>query len=234
LEYEETLLEEARGLGHGSRDGRRLSDLELLSVLQHHGAATRLLDFTRNAFTALWFAANANLDRNGLLVAIREEPGSYARLRAERQVDRPLKDVLEGLQVAGSEAAYAQERFALWEPRYLFDRMRVQQSIFVLGRIRNERWGSAPFGLRDPHLDGPPDNLMLVAVPAALKQKLSEKSGHSASWESVFGLSDRYLFPELGGYASSNSAGSDFHESFFSRASEGTVVGRMSKDELDR
>lgn len=234
LEYEEALLEEARSLGHGLRDGRRLSDLELLSVLQHHGAATRMLDFTRNAFTALWFAANAHLDSDGLVVAVREEPGSYARLRTEKQVNRPLKDVLKGLRVPKGEAASAQEKFALWEPRYLFDRMRVQQSVFILGRIRKEKWGSAPFGLRDPNSEAPPSNVLFVAIPSALKRKLAEKSGHSASWESVFGISDRYMFPELDGYANANSAGSGFHESFFSRGSEGTVVGRMSKDELDR
>ena len=175
-------------------------------MLQHHGAATRLLDFTRNAFIALWFAANASLDSDGLVVAIREEPGSYDRLRTEKQVECPLKDVLMSLHT-GRETAGAQEKFALWEPRYLFDRMRVQQSLFVLGRIRNEKWGSAPFGLRDPNSKEPPANVLFVAVPAVLKRKLAEKAGYSASWESVFGFSDRYLFPELDGYANANSAG---------------------------
>lgn len=232
LDYEETLLEEARNLGHGSRDGRRLSDLELLSVLQHHGAATRLLDFTRNAFIALWFAANANLDRDGLVIAVREEPGSYVRLRTEKQVELTFKNVLKSLQVVGG-APNAQEKFALWESGYLFDRMRVQQSVFVLGRVRKKIWGSAPFGLGDPGSERPPDNLLFIAVPQTLKRKLAEKTGHSASWESVFGYSDRYLFPELDGYARANSAGSSFHEAFFSRASEGTVVGQISKDQLD-
>lgn len=39
--YESQLLDNARLAGHGHVDGRRLNDLELLTVLQHHGAAPR-------------------------------------------------------------------------------------------------------------------------------------------------------------------------------------------------
>jgi FRG domain len=52
VEYETRLLQQARLAGHGYAGGRSLSDLELMGLLQHHGAATRLLDFTENAFIA--------------------------------------------------------------------------------------------------------------------------------------------------------------------------------------
>jgi hypothetical protein len=227
LDYERKLLDEARALGHGLRDGRRLSDLDLLSVLQHHGAATRLLDFTKNAFVALWFAARSNQDRDGLVVAIREEPGSYDVLRTEEQTERSLEDILRSLRVDDKGVPLPQERFALWEPRYLFDRMRVQHSVFVMGSIRKREWGSAPFGLSQGSSETPPDNLLFFVVPKTLKEKLADKAGRSASWESVFGYSDRYLFPELDGYARANSADDGFHEAFFKRGSEGTVVGTL-------
>jgi len=47
--YEETLLEQATHKGYRYSNDKRLTDLELLARLQHHGAATKLLDFTRNA-----------------------------------------------------------------------------------------------------------------------------------------------------------------------------------------
>src|SRR6266404_2469373 len=54
ISYEENLLKHATHRGYRYLDGRELSDLELLARLQHHGAATRLVDATRSAFIALW------------------------------------------------------------------------------------------------------------------------------------------------------------------------------------
>lgn len=54
--HKQEILEPARMDGHGFKDGRKLSDLELLADLQHNGAATCLIDFTRNFLAALWFA----------------------------------------------------------------------------------------------------------------------------------------------------------------------------------
>ena len=51
--YERDLVEHARLAGHGYAEGRRISDLELLALLQHHGAATRLLDFLAGATKTL-------------------------------------------------------------------------------------------------------------------------------------------------------------------------------------
>ena len=57
VEYHNALLESVRLRGW-NRDfsGRKLNDLELLAKLQHHGAATCLLDFTTRFDIALWFA----------------------------------------------------------------------------------------------------------------------------------------------------------------------------------
>lgn len=44
--HDEQLLDKARLQGYGYQSGRRLGDLELLALLRHHGAATRLVDFT--------------------------------------------------------------------------------------------------------------------------------------------------------------------------------------------
>ena len=55
--YIKQLLQDARALKLQEREGgRSLTDFQLLSELQHYGAATCLIDFTRNASVALWFA----------------------------------------------------------------------------------------------------------------------------------------------------------------------------------
>ncbi|HEX3960260.1 MAG TPA: FRG domain-containing protein [Trebonia sp.] len=58
---ERALVERARAAGLGSE----LGELELLARLQHHGAATRLLDCSRNAFVALWFACRWEPEQDG-------------------------------------------------------------------------------------------------------------------------------------------------------------------------
>ena len=56
VDYHNSLLGEMRQKGFGIRDGRTLSDLELLTELQHFEAATCLLDFTESPLVALYFA----------------------------------------------------------------------------------------------------------------------------------------------------------------------------------
>jgi FRG domain len=68
--YETQLLYNARLAGHGHHEGRQLGDLELLAMLQHHGAATRLLDFTENLLVAAWFACQAHVEGFGLLLGV--------------------------------------------------------------------------------------------------------------------------------------------------------------------
>ena len=76
LKIIEEMLEKARHLGHDLKNGQRLSALELLAELQHFGAATCLIDFTRNPLFALWIAcqrSSSNLQENGKVVALRSD-----------------------------------------------------------------------------------------------------------------------------------------------------------------
>lgn len=53
LEINKGLIRDARLFEHDRRTGRELSDLEILSELQHFRAATCLIDFTYSAQIAL-------------------------------------------------------------------------------------------------------------------------------------------------------------------------------------
>ena len=71
--WEDILLNEAKkNLYDYDERGRKLSDVELLAKLQHYGAATRLLDFTKNVLIALWFCVSDTncKDEYGLLIGI--------------------------------------------------------------------------------------------------------------------------------------------------------------------
>ena len=66
IEYHrDNLLQTGKLRNYDKREGNQLADLELLADLQHHGAATCLLDFTRNALVALWFACEDSHRESG-------------------------------------------------------------------------------------------------------------------------------------------------------------------------
>lgn len=225
-EYEERLLAQARLIGHGFRNGRELSDLELLSVLRHYGAATRLMDFTRNAFVALWFATRSRSGSYGLLMGVDPRPGAARRVRTKEHLEKSLRSLMDRKNL--------QRKFLLWEPRHLFDRMRVQQSLFVLGPVARRSWGSAPFGLQAKDPEKVPEELILVAVSPQLKEQLRDVDGYKASWRSLFGYEERYMFPDLEGYAGSHGSSAPFHRDFFAEPRyEGEPVGAWIDPETD-
>lgn len=63
-------------------DGFDSSDLQRLSVLQHQGAATGLLDFTESPLVALWFACAEEPEENAKKRMPRSSSSTSAILRS--------------------------------------------------------------------------------------------------------------------------------------------------------
>ena len=96
--------------------GEPLTDVQMLSVLQHQGAATMLLDFTENPLVALWFACADKPKRAGKVFAV--DIGDPLEWTNGRKVERPL-DEDQGL--------------VYYEPdRSLGVRIVAQQSVFLI------------------------------------------------------------------------------------------------------
>lgn len=191
--HEQVLVEHARAAGFAEG----LGELELLAWLQHHGAATRLLDCTRNAFVALWFACQRSWEPDGLLIGFRlRDDANIETGMLGWDIDRLLE--------------HAEGRVLWWQPRALSARIPAQHAVFVLGKVVDERWGSIglqgrPIG-RSAFGDVP--GVALILIPSALKEEMHR------SWQDLFGFSEETLFPDPNGFARAHSVDREFQDYF--------------------
>lgn len=178
---EKTIIERTRSAGIA----RDLCELELLARLQHHGAATRLLDCTRNAFVALWFACRGQPEQDALLIGFRlaEHAVHLNTEMLQWDIDKLL--------------AHGEGKPLWWQPRDLSRRISAQQAVFVFGPIVDEPWGSMRLGDGDIDVGdiGNIPGAALVLIPKSLKDALN------ATWGDLFGFSEESLFPDFDGFA---------------------------------
>ena len=128
LKLNKRLIEDARSRGHDQKDGRSLSELELLAELQHFGAATCLIDFTRSTLIALWFACEGGTEDenndNGKVFAVCRD----IRLKTVTS-DLIQKPIGHFFQVDQKN----QYQLYQWEPKLQNSRIIAQRSVFVFG-----------------------------------------------------------------------------------------------------
>lgn len=93
-------------------------DLEILAQLQHFGAATGLIDFTRQPSVALWFACNRFHNKNGAVYIL-------CSSKTEELSQEGLEEKLESI--------YEDGALLSWEPAPSENRIVAQSSVFVLG-----------------------------------------------------------------------------------------------------
>jgi len=192
--HEKAVIERCREAGFLEPN----AELELLAKLQHHGGATRLLDCTRNAFVALWFASQGPLDSDGILVGFRLSS------------DRALKLDTKMLECTVDELLQeAEGRLLWWQPRQSHPRIAAQQALFVFSEHVDRPWGSVNLtGERDMTGIGDVPGIVSMLVSSDLKQSLEP------CWEPVFGFAEETLFPDFDGFASSQGISKSFPHGF--------------------
>lgn len=128
LRINERLIEDARNRGHDQKDGRTLSDLELLAELQHFGAATCLIDFTRSALIALWFACEKGTEDenngNGKVIAACRD------IRLKTVTSDLIQEPLGHFFQVSQKKQY---QLYQWEPKLQNNRIIAQHSVFIFG-----------------------------------------------------------------------------------------------------
>ena len=143
--YVDHLLNEAGLQGFRVRQGKILSDLEMLAELQHYGAATCLIDFTTNSLIALYFACREDSDKPGKVVAMTTDDVDRFSTIGYEDLNSPVKEFLN------------QGKLWKWVPSGLNNRIVARQSVFVFGEGRIAE-----------------DGFEKIKIPAASKKKIIE------------------------------------------------------------
>lgn len=128
------LIEKARLLGYDQKNGQRLFDLELLAELQHFGAATCLIDFTRNALVALWMACQQSTtgEANGKVFAVRSDDS------ARFETITPKLITGKGIAHFFEPDRHGGYLLYQWQPKHQNNRIIAQQSVFIFGGAQVE------------------------------------------------------------------------------------------------
>ena len=124
----QNLVNQAKLKGYDKKEFSRLSDLEILADLQHHGAATCLMDFTKNFLTALYFACQTGKNNNpndGCVFVMKS-----SQLQ-KMEVEDMQKDITEILN---------QEKLFYWIPSQINKRIIAQQGVFLTWKAHCRRF----------------------------------------------------------------------------------------------
>lgn len=179
--YEENLLAHATHKGYRFQEGKMLSDFELLAKLQHHGAATRLIDFSRNALIALWFCVCENPQTTGLLIGLNAEYlGGYESLDIKVGYTTQVKLLKEI------------EHPATFEPPVVTPRVAAQHSQFIYSSLTNSSRGCIK-------LHSNTKANLFIAISPDLKNRVED------ILEKCFDLRYYTLFPDIDGFGKANS-----------------------------
>ncbi len=181
VEMVRMLISRSRRNGHDVKHGRELEDLALLANLQHNGAATCMIDFTKNSLVALYFACatiNSEDDNNanGKVFAFNS---SNANLYDEISI----KGFGEKIEYWFKE--YEQNK-KLWilSPKRLSNRISAQQSVFVFG---------------SPTIPTKNFDTCEIKNKKAIMEELK-----------TYGISEETLFDDFGGFSIQNSANKEY------------------------
>ena len=126
IEINKSVIEQARRRVYDLKNGRVLSDLEILAEMQHFRVATCLIDFTYSAEVALWFACYSSSDGqlDGKVVAVCN--------------DHRIKEITSEMQDKSIDNFFKKDEIGeyplyQWQPTHLNNRIIRQHSVFLFG-----------------------------------------------------------------------------------------------------
>ncbi len=170
--YTVELLNDASLRGFRERQSKNLSDLEMLAELQHYGAATCLIDFSENAMIALWFACYECPSYDGKVVAVETGDTTDFFTISYEDIDKPIESFID------------QGKLWKWKPDSINNRIVSQQSTFLFGKGRIEKWN---------------------VDYKEIEIEVNKKGNIRETLKKSFGIGEQSLFNDLDGFARYNS-----------------------------
>ena len=213
IEYLKDLLKKARNRRFDRREGVKLHSLEILAELQHNGAATCLMDFTRDSLIALWFACQSQglhgEDEDGKVVAL--SLFGTAKISEPTDEDAFLEDSTPKSEKSVVDSILTANKLWVWEALRLNERIAAQKSVFVFG---------------GKEID---DNTPAVLVSKDVKQDILRDLNKN------FGMTSESLFPDLPGFAQENAHDKPNPVNVFSYLDQGFdyLIGGRFQEAID-
>lgn len=239
---ERQYIDYARRWGIGLTEYGRVPDLHLLSMLQHHGVPTRLIDVSYNPMTALWFAcADPKFqDEPGVLVSITVVDSKIFWTTDMPHAQASSIDIVEQAQLRAA-LHYSEEhsQAVLVEPRIRDPRMAVQEGLFLTSAVPSasshgpvQGFPAAPdmsvyveaLKLCPEDVDYPDAgsvglHVMGIVLTPEVKSQMRVYLGRN------FNRSARTMYPDMSGYAEAVRSGQiSFGASGSDKIPEGTCI----------
>lgn len=163
-------------------------DLEILGDLQHNGAGTCLVDFSRNVLISLWFACgNMRGEEDGKLYCydINDDliKRNCLKIIKETDLEKPIEKLLVETKHITNYCSNTEYSFFMWTPSNLNNRIARQDSVFV--------FGLPPFSIKD-------HSILEITIPHGCKAKIKE------ALEFYFDVNDASIFNDRHGFATVN------------------------------
>ena len=180
--YIEELLEtvKEKEFNNHNRDYNLNCDLKILAQLQHWGAATPLLDFSKNSLIALWMACADQPNKNGKVFVIDTGQENIKRIKTNH-LNKKSKffDLIEML----NENRNVQNSyyFWIWEPSHFNRRIPAQTSVFFFAKEEC--------------------SIKMDTVSISCENKITILN----QLKNMFGLKEDNVFPDFPGFAQANS-----------------------------
>ena len=155
IQYNCDLITRAKNANYHQKENNELKEIELLAELRHYGAATALIDFTRDFLVALWFASrpyknNETLTDGKVIIINIGDSDVFLQLTPEDK-QKSLEDILK-FKTRGSQDTPEIARFDdgtitaeisdqkkatlwYWQPRFEINhRLSAQKGVFIFGK----------------------------------------------------------------------------------------------------